>query len=83
MKKNLVNEYGSLERLIVHCPSIEVMFMTPKNLNPEDKDIGRRIVDFFSGLAYGTDGSFEKAAEGIYLLVPAGMSGTTSLMSDE
>ena len=53
------------------------------HLNPEDKDIGRRIVDFFSGLAYGTDGSFEKAAEGIYLLVPAGMSGTTSLMSDE
>jgi len=31
-------------------------------------------VDFFSGLAYGTNGSFEKVAEGIYLLVPDGAS---------
>ncbi len=53
------------------------------HLNPDDKDIGRRIVDFFSGLAYGTDGSFEKVAEGIYLLVPAGMTGATSQQLEE
>jgi len=31
---------------------------------------GRRIVDFLSGLAYGTDGTLEKAAERLYLLTP-------------
>tara|TARA_Y100000590_G_C15719549_1_gene1013081 strand:+ start:2293 stop:2499 length:207 start_codon:yes stop_codon:yes gene_type:complete len=53
------------------------------HLNPEDKDTGRRIVDFFSGLAYGTDGSFEKVAEGIYLLTPAGMAGPSSFSPEE
>ena len=33
--------------------------------------IGRRIVDFFSGLAYGTDGTLEKVAEAVYLISPA------------
>lgn len=35
-----------------------------------DKATGRRIIDFFSGLAYGTDGSLEKATEHVYLLTP-------------
>ena len=34
------------------------------------RESGRRIVDFFSGLAFGTDGTFEKVAEGLYLLTP-------------
>jgi len=53
------------------------------HLSPEDKEIGRRIVDFFSGLAYGTDGTFEKVAEGIYLLVPSGMPSAVSSISEE
>ena len=36
-----------------------------------DQAIGRRIVDFFSGLAYGTDGTLEKVAEAVYLVNPA------------
>lgn len=35
------------------------------------KEVGRRIVDFFSGLAYGSDGSLEKAAHHVYLVTPA------------
>ena len=35
-----------------------------------DQDVGRRIVDFFSGMAYGTDGSLEKVAEAVYLITP-------------
>lgn len=35
-----------------------------------DVPTGRRIVDFMSGLAYGTGGSLEKAAEQLYLLTP-------------
>ena len=31
---------------------------------------GRRIIDFMSGLAYGTGGTLEKAAEQLYLLTP-------------
>lgn len=38
-----------------------------------DQPTGRRIVDFFSGLAYGTDGSLEKVAERVYLVTPAGL----------
>ena len=40
----------------------------------EPIEVGRRIVDFFSGLAFGTEGTFEKVAEGIYLLTPSGAS---------
>ncbi len=35
-----------------------------------DTDNGRRIIDFMSGLAYGTGGTLEKAAEQCYLLTP-------------
>jgi FtsZ-interacting cell division protein YlmF len=35
-----------------------------------DTGAGRRIIDFLSGLAYGTDGTLEKAAEAVYLLTP-------------
>jgi cell division inhibitor SepF len=35
-----------------------------------DTDTGRRIIDFMSGLAYGTGGTLEKAAEQLYLLTP-------------
>ncbi|MGI9622911.1 MAG: cell division protein SepF [Acidimicrobiales bacterium] len=35
-----------------------------------DTETGRRIVDFMSGLAYGTGGTLEKAAEALYLLTP-------------
>ena len=38
-----------------------------------DQPTGRRIVDFFSGLAYGTNGSLEKAAERVYLVTPPDM----------
>tara|TARA_B100000945_G_scaffold95630_2_gene74775 strand:- start:8435 stop:8641 length:207 start_codon:yes stop_codon:yes gene_type:complete len=53
------------------------------HLNSDEKDTGRRIVDFFSGLAYGTDGSFEKVAENIYLLTPAGIAGFTASSPEE
>lgn len=35
-----------------------------------ERAVGRRIIDFFSGLAYGTDGSLEKVADHVYLLTP-------------
>ena len=41
------------------------------NLIAEPKHVGRRIVDFFSGLAVGTEGTFEKVAEGLYLITPS------------
>jgi cell division inhibitor SepF len=33
--------------------------------------MGRRVIDFLSGLAYGTDGTFEKVAERVYLVTPS------------
>lgn len=35
-----------------------------------DTETGRRIIDFMSGLAYGTGGTLEKAAEHLYVLTP-------------
>ena len=69
-------EVSSFEDVMGPASSYKSGQATIIHLNPEEKDTGRRIVDFFSGLAYGTDGSFEKAAEGIYLLTPSGLTGS-------
>ena len=61
----------SFEDVMPPANSYKDGFPTIINLTTEDKDIGRRIVDFFSGLAFGTEGTFEKVAEGIYLLTPS------------
>ena len=77
------HEVSSFEDVMGPASSYKSGTATIIHLNPEDKDTGRRIVDFFSGLAYGTDGSFEKVAEGIYLLTPAGMTGPSSFRPEE
>ena len=39
MKKNLINEYGLLDSVIIHTPGLhEHEGMTPKNLNPKNKE---------------------------------------------
>jgi cell division inhibitor SepF len=68
------HEVSTFEDVLEPAVSYKSGIATIIHLNPEEKDVGRRIVDFFSGLAYGTNGSFEKVAEGIYLLVPDGAS---------
>ena len=77
------HEVSSFEDVMGPASSYKSGTATIIHLNLADKDTGRRIVDFFSGLAYGTDGSFEKVAEGIYLLTPAGMPGPSSLRPEE
>ena len=41
------------------------------NLESADRDTGRRIIDFASGVCYSLDGTMEKVATGVYLLKPA------------
>jgi cell division inhibitor SepF len=41
------------------------------NLQSVDRDLGRRIIDFASGLAYGLGGQMEKVADAVFLLTPA------------
>ena len=77
------HEVSSFEDVMGPASSYKSGTATIIHLNLADKDMGRRIVDFFSGLAYGTDGSFEKVAEGIYLLTPAGMTGPSSFRPEE
>lgn len=50
------DDYRSGHPIVVHVAS--------------DRETGRRIIDFMSGLAYGTDGTLEKAAEQLYILTP-------------
>ena len=77
------HEVSSFEDVMGPASSYKSGTATIIHLNLADKDTGRRIVDFFSGLAYGTDGSFEKVAEGIYLLTPAGRAGPSSFSPEE
>jgi cell division inhibitor SepF len=43
------------------------------NLQYVDNDLAKRLIDFSSGLTYGLGGSIRRAAEKVFLLVPASM----------
>lgn len=40
------------------------------NLQNEDSDIAKRIIDFCSGLTYALNGSIEKVADKVFLITP-------------
>ena len=67
-------EVANFEDVMPPAHSYKEGFPVIINLVVEPIEVGRRIVDFFSGLAFGTEGTFEKVAEGIYLLTPSGAS---------
>ncbi|MEE2683106.1 MAG: cell division protein SepF [Actinomycetota bacterium] len=64
------HEVASFDDVMLPAQSYKDGFPTIIHLIAEPKEVGRRIIDFYSGLAFGTDGSFEKVAEGLYLLTP-------------
>jgi cell division inhibitor SepF len=43
------------------------------NLQAADRELGRRLVDFASGLAYALGGSMQPVAENVFLVTPAGV----------
>ncbi|TAM74078.1 cell division protein SepF [bacterium] len=43
------------------------------NLQNADRQLLQRVVDFVAGVAYTLDGKMQKLADGIYLVVPAGV----------
>ena len=67
-------EVANFEDVMPPAQTYKEGFPVIINLVVEPIEVGRRIVDFFSGLAFGTEGTFEKVAEGIYLLIPFGAS---------
>ena len=42
------------------------------NLQSHDRELARRLIDFASGICYALDGSMEKIASQVFLLVPDG-----------
>ena len=48
-------------------------FSVIMNLQSADRELGRRLVDFASGLAYGLGGSMQPVAENVFLVTPAGV----------
>jgi len=48
-------------------------FSVIMNLTSADRELGRRLVDFASGLAYGLGGSMQPVAENVFLVTPAGV----------
>jgi cell division inhibitor SepF len=45
-------------------------FSVLMNLQSVDPELGRRLVDFASGLAYGLHGSMQPAADRVFLITP-------------
>jgi cell division inhibitor SepF len=43
------------------------------NLQSANAELGRRLIDFASGLAYGLGGSMQPAAERVFLISPSGV----------
>lgn len=43
------------------------------NLQYVDTDLAKRLIDFASGLTFGLGGSIQRAADKVFLLVPASM----------
>ncbi|MDE2571571.1 MAG: cell division protein SepF [bacterium] len=43
------------------------------NLQSADRGLLQRVVDFIAGVTYSLDGKMQKLADGIYLVVPAGV----------
>jgi cell division inhibitor SepF len=41
------------------------------NLQEVDRDLGRRMIDFCSGVTYALNGSMEKVADQVFLLTPS------------
>lgn len=41
------------------------------NLQGVERDLGRRLIDFSSGLTYGLGGAMEKVADSVFLLTPS------------
>jgi cell division inhibitor SepF len=48
-------------------------FSVIMNLQQADATLGRRLVDFASGLAYGLGGSMQPVAENVFLITPPGV----------
>lgn len=41
------------------------------NLTTSDPDLGKRLIDFASGLTYGLDGGLQKVSDRVFMLTPA------------
>ena len=67
-------EVANFEDVMSPAQSYKEGFPVIIKLVVEPIEVGRRIVDCFSGLAFGSEGTFVKVAEGIYLLTPSGAS---------
>jgi cell division inhibitor SepF len=52
------------------------------NLQGVDQSLGRRIIDFASGLCYGIGGQMERVANHVYLLTPADVEVSDDIRAD-
>ncbi|HEV2359275.1 MAG TPA: cell division protein SepF [bacterium] len=53
------------------------------NLRNAHKDLGRRVVDFLSGVAYALDGHMHRVGDDIFLFTPAHVSITAEHVREE
>ena len=53
------------------------------NLRHANKDLGRRVVDFLSGVAYALDGHMHRVGDEIFLFAPSHVSITADHVFDD
>jgi cell division inhibitor SepF len=41
------------------------------NMKRTDKELGKRIIDFLSGISYAVDGNYQKITDNIFLFAPS------------
>ncbi len=53
------------------------------NLRETQQDLGRRVVDFLSGVAYALDGHMHRVGDEIFLFTPHHVTITADIMQEE
>ena len=62
------NTFGEAQQVAEHIKARKTVII---NMKKTDKELGKRIIDFLSGINYAVDGNVQKIADNIFLFAPA------------
>lgn len=81
--KMVISQPTTFEQAEEICTYLKNKESVIVNLEYVNKDVGRRIVDFMCGAAYGLDGHMEKISNSIFLFAPTYYEISTEKARDE
>ena len=62
------NTFNEAQQVAEHIKARKSVII---NMKRTDKELGKRIIDFLSGINYAVDGNVQKIADNIFLFAPA------------